>query len=82
MDDEVCISHLLWMDTITEDYVLIFSNLVALKRENLELILIVSRIEWINFIDYFVLSVEADPYIVVQNNAHFSILGIYEIINP
>ena len=45
-DNEGSISHILRLDTITSGYILITSNLVALKRGNSDPILIVKRTEW------------------------------------
>ena len=67
-DDNGSISHILQPDNITPGYVLLTSNLVALKRENYEPILIVKRTEWRKFIDYFGQSIEADPSKVVKKN--------------
>ena len=60
-DNEGSISYLLQLDTITTGYVLITNNLVALKGVNPETILTVKRTEWRKFINYFGLSIEADP---------------------
>ena len=65
------ISHLLQLDTITEGYFLITSNLLFFKRENPEPILIMKRIEWRKFIDYFGLSIETDPTRVDKKNVTF-----------
>ena len=56
------ISHILRLDTITSGSILLNSNLVALKRENSEPILIGKRIEWRKFIDYLVLHTEVDAF--------------------
>ena len=62
------ISHILRLDNITVGSVLLTSNLVAPKRENPEPILTVNRIEWEKFIDYFGLSIQANPSRVGKNN--------------
>ena len=59
-DNEVSISDILRLGTITAGSVLITTNLSVLKRENHELILKVKRTEWRKFIGYFGLSIEAD----------------------
>ena len=50
-------------------------NLVALKRENYEPILIVKITEWRKFIEYFGLSIEAAPSKVGKNNVRFVRIG-------
>ena len=62
------ISHLLRPDPITAGAILLTVNLVALKRGKYEPVLIVKRTEWRKSIDYFGLSIEADPSKVVKNN--------------
>ena len=80
-DNERIISHILRIDTITEGSILLTADLIALKRENCEPILIVNRTEWRKFIDYFGLSIEADPSRVGKNHTFFSISGIYQALN-
>ena len=70
-DKEVSISYLLWFATITEGSFLLTSNIVFMKRENPEPILTIKIIEWRKFIDYFGLSIEADPFRVVKENLFF-----------
>ena len=53
-DNKVSISHLLRLDPMTERSILLTDNLVALKKENYEPILIVKIIEWRKFIDFLV----------------------------
>ena len=65
------ISHLLQLDAITPGSILLTSNFAALKRENPDTILTVKRIEWTKFMDYFHLSIEADPSRVGKNNVYF-----------
>ena len=72
---EGSISHLLRLGPITEGSILLTVNLVALKRENSEPILIVKRTEWRKFIDYFGLSIEADPYNMGKKNVQFFHIG-------
>ena len=70
-DNEVSISHLLWSDPITEGSILIAVNLVALKRENSEPILILKRTEWRKSTDYLGISIEADPSRVGKKKKKF-----------
>ena len=60
-NNEGIISYLLWLDTITAEYILITTNLVEMKRENDELILTVKIIGLSKFIDYYGLSIEVEP---------------------
>ena len=60
-DNEGSISHILWLDPIISGSILLTVKLVAPKRENSEPIFIVKITEWCKFIDYFGLSIEADP---------------------
>ena len=76
-DNEGIISHILLIDTIYVGSVLITTNLVALKRENNDPILIVKRTEWVKFIDYFGLSIEADPSRVGKNNVYIFPCWLY-----
>ena len=73
-------SYLLMLNNITAGYILLTANLVYLKMENPELILIVNRIEWRKFIDYSGLIIEVDPSRVWKKNI-FSILGIYQALH-
>ena len=70
-DNNGSISHLLQLDPITPQSVLLTSNLVAQKRENAEPILTAKRIEWRKFIDYFGPSIEADPSRVGKKNVYW-----------
>ena len=70
-DNEGIISHLLLIDIITSGHVILADNLFELKRETFELILTVKRTEWRKFIDYFGLSVEANPSSVIKKNKYF-----------
>ena len=74
-NNEGSISHLLWLDPITVGYNLLNSNLVALKRENYEPILIVKRTEWVKFIDSFGRSIETNLSKVGKLNVHFFHIG-------
>ena len=56
----------MWLDPITEGSILLTVKLIALKRVNTEPILAVKITEWIKFIDYFGLIIEADPSRVVK----------------
>ena len=75
-DNTESISHILGLDTITSGYVLLTTNLVELKRENIYPSLTFKMIEWRKFIDYFNISIEADPSRVGKKTHIFSILGI------
>ena len=74
-DNEGSISDLLRIDTITSGSVLLTANLVALKRENSEPILIVKRTEWRKYIYYFGLSIEATPSKLGKKNVHYVCIG-------
>ena len=74
-DNYGSISHLLRTDTIDEGSILLTDNLIALKRGNSEPILIVKRTEWSKFIDYFSLSIEANPSRVGKKNVYFVHIG-------
>ena len=75
-DNEVSISDILQLDTITSGSVLLTNNLVALKREKPEPILTVKIIEWRKFIDYFGLNIEANLYRLGKITYILSVLGI------
>ena len=60
-DNEGSISHLLRIDYITAGSILLTAKLVSLKRRNSDPIFTVKRTEWRKFIDYFGLSIEANP---------------------
>ena len=64
------ISHILRLDPINEGSILLTSNLVALKKENSDIILIVKITEWRKFIDYFGLSIEANLSKVSKKNTN------------
>ena len=70
-DNNGRISHLLRLDIITVGCILLTANLVALKEENDDPISVVKRTEWRKFIDYFGLSIEADPSRVIKKNVYF-----------
>ena len=80
-DNEGSISHILRLGYIATGSILLTDNLVALKRENYEPILILKRTEWRKFIDYFGRSIEADPSMVGKKNVHFSVLGLYQALH-
>ena len=67
-DNEGIVSYILYLDTIVAVPVLITTDLVALKRENHDPILIVKITEWRKFIENFGLCIEEDPSRVVKNN--------------
>ena len=70
-DNKGSISHILRLDTINAGSVLITNCFVSLKRENSEPILTLKITEWRKFIDYFGLSIEANPHRVVKKNIYF-----------
>ena len=74
-DNEGSISHLLRLDPISACSVSLTSKIVALKRKNTDLILIVKRTERKKFIDYFGLSIESDPSRVGKKNVCFFCIG-------
>ena len=67
--------HILRIDPIKAGSILITYNLVTLKRENHEPILIVKITEWRKFISCFGIIFEADPYRVGKKNVYFSHIG-------
>ena len=75
--NEGIISHILPLNTITEGYILITTNPVALKWGNSEHILIVKRTEWRKFVDYFGLIIEADPFRVGKKSVYFFLYWVY-----
>ena len=70
-DNKGIISHLLRLDTITAGSICLTANLVAMKRENPDPILIVKRTEWRRLIDYFGRGIEADSSRVGKKNIYF-----------
>ena len=60
---------------------LLTSNILFLKRENTEPILIIKIIEWRKFIDYFGLSIEANPSRVGKRTYMLSLLGRHQALN-
>ena len=74
-DNKGIISHLLRLGPITTGSILLTANLVALKRENSEPILIAKRTEWRKFVDYFGIIIEADPSKVGKKNVYFPHIG-------
>ena len=74
-DNKGRISHILRIDPINAGSILCTDNLVALKRENYEPILIVNITEWRKFIDYFGLIIEANPFKVGKLKVHFFRIG-------
>ena len=77
-DNEISISYLLRLDPITAGSILLTVKLVALKRDNRDPILSLKRTKLRKFIDYFGLSIEANPSKVDKNKIHFSKLDIYQ----
>ena len=74
-DNNGIISHLLQLYPITPGSVLLTFNIVAQKKEHPVPISTVKIIEWRKFIDYFGLSIEADPSRVGKKKVHFSHIG-------
>ena len=74
-DNEVSIQDILRLGTITAGSVLITTNLFVPKKENHEPILKVKRTEWMKFIDYFGLSIEADPSRVGKKKVYIFPIG-------
>ena len=69
------ISHLIQLDHINTGSILLTANLVVMKRENYDPVLTIKIIEWRKFIDYFGLSIEADPSGVGKKNVYFIHIG-------
>ena len=69
------ISHLLRIYPNNEGYFLTNANLINLKRENIDPILIVKRNECRKLIDYFGLSIEANPSRVGKKNIYIFCTG-------
>ena len=66
------------------DLCVIFDKYILYRRTILageDFSYIVKRTEWRKFIDYFGLSIEADPSTVGIKNVDFSILGLYQAIH-
>ena len=80
-DKEGSISYILWFDPITEGYFILTSNIIFLKEENPEPILTVKIIEWRKFIDYFGLSIEANPTRVNKKNLYLPVLGLHQALH-
>ena len=80
-DNEGIISNILIIYPFTEGYVLLSAYFVALERENYEPILSVKTTKWRKFIDYFGLSIEADPSKVGKKRIYFSMLDIYQYLH-
>ena len=74
-DNKGSISHLLKLDYITSGSDLLTYNLVVLKGEIYETIIIVKRTELRKFIDYFGLSIDTNPYNVEKLNIHLARIG-------
>ena len=74
-DNEGSISYILRFDHIAAGSILLTANLVALKRENYEPILIVKRTEWRKLIYYSGLSIESDLSKVVKKYVFFVRIG-------
>ena len=79
-DNEGSISHILRLDPITSGSILLTVKIVALKRENSDPILIVKRTEWRKFVDYFGLSIEADPSRVGKKNLYIFHIGYIPVL--
>ena len=77
-DKDKSILHILRIDPINEVSILITADLIYLKMENPYPILTVETIECGKFIDYFVLSIEANPSNVEKIMYILSALGLYQ----
>ena len=74
-DNEGSISHILRLDPITTEYILLNFKMVALERGNSEPILTARITEWRKFIHYFGLSIEANPSRVGKKNIYILHIG-------
>ena len=74
-DNEGRISDILRLYPINAGYILFTADLVTLKRGNSEPILMVRINEWRKLIDYFSISIVADPSRMSKNNMHFVHFG-------
>ena len=74
-DNRVSISHILWIDPIITGSILLIDNIVAMKREKSEPILILKRNEWTKLIDSFGLSIDTDLSRVRKLNVYFIHIG-------
>ena len=74
-NNQVSISDILRIDLITAAYVLLTANLLVPKMKNTDPILTVKRTEWGKSIDYFCLSIEANPPRVGKKNVYFVHIG-------
>ena len=70
-DNEGSISHISGIDPINVGSILLSANLATPKRGNYDTILAVKMTEWRKSVDYFGLSIEADPSKVGKKNVHF-----------
>ena len=78
-DNKGSISHLLHIDPIDPGSVLLNNKPFVLKKENPEPILTFKIIECRKFIDYFGLSIEANPPRVGKNNVYIFRIGYIPI---
>ena len=78
-DNKGSISYILCIDPIVSESVLFTDKLVSLKMENTEPVLTLKRTEWKKSINYFGLSIEANPSRVGKNNVYFVRVGYIPI---
>ena len=77
-DNKGIISHLLWLDPITADSVLLAAKIFEMKRENPEPTLIMKIIEWSKLIYCLGVIIEAGASSVGKNKVYiFSVLVQY-----
>ena len=74
------IQHLLRLDPITAGYILLTDNLVALKRNNSDPILIMKRTEQRKFIDYIGLSIDANLFRLGKRNICIVHIGYISVM--
>ena len=75
LGDNKGISHLLWLDPITSGSILLAVKLVALKRGNTDLVLIVKSTEWRKFIGYMGKIIDANPSRVRKKSIYYVHIG-------
>ena len=78
-DNGGSISYNLRIEPIAAGFILLNVKKIALKREIAETIVTHKTIVWNKFIDYFGLSIEANPSRVGKNNVYFPLMGYIQI---
>ena len=78
-DNGGSISYNLRIEPIVARFILLNVKKIALKREIAETIVTHKTIVWNKFIDYFGLSIEANPSRVGKNNVYFPLMGYIQI---